>query len=393
MARIKTTHVGSLPRPQDMLSKTLRRQTITPDDLRGYLKDLLDKQLALGITYISNGELPRADYVRETVGRIAGFDAVGTAPLPRDLQELPELSRRFNGRNGLITLNPRAPVQLPACSQPLSYTGEASLRQELDMVVGLFETADQRGPDSNAELFFTAPSPGTVALFMENQYYPSDDEYLEQIAAVLRREYEIIAGYGVQLQVDCPDLAMGRHTRFKDLTDDEFLSRIKTHIHALNHALSGVDPARCRIHVCWGNYPGTHHCDIGLNVIFEHLMKVHSKYISVEASNHRHAHEWTVFQDLEFPQDKVLLPGVIDTSSNVVEHPDLVAQRIVNYARIIGPDRVIASTDCGFASTASATSVSGEVAWLKLAALVEGARRAERTLADTRSTSQTEANQ
>ena len=161
------------------------------------------------------------------------------------------------------------------------------------------------------------------------------------------------------------------------MTDGEFLTRIEANVRALNHALSGIDPAKCRIHVCWGNYPGTHHCDIELNVIFDRIMAVDAKFISLEASNHRHAHEWAVFKDVTFPEDKVLLPGVIDTSSNIVEHPDLGAQRIINYAKIIGPDRVMASTDCGFASTASATSVSGEVAWLKLAALVEGAKRAD----------------
>lgn len=377
MSRIKTTHVGSLPRPQDMLTKALRKQEVTPDDLRGYLNDILHKQLELGITHISNGELPRSDYVSETVKRIAGFGGTGVAPIPRDLEELPELSRRFSGRNGLITLNPKAPIQLPACSEPLSYTGESSLRQELDMLLTLFGAAKQSHPDTSTELFFTSPSPGTVALFMENKHYPSDEAYLESIAEVLKQEYEIIASHGVQLQVDCPDLAMGRHTRYSHLTDGEFLTRMVANVRALNHALSGIDPAKCRIHVCWGNYPGTHHCDIGLNVIFDRIMAVDAKFISLEASNHRHAHEWAVFKDVTFPKDKVLLPGVIDTSSNIVEHPDLVAQRIINYAKIIGPERVMASTDCGFASTASATSVSGEVAWLKLAALVEGAKRAD----------------
>ncbi len=381
MPTIQTTHVGSLPRPQDMLTKTLRKQEITNVDLQGYLQDILTKQLELGITQISNGELPRSDYVSETVQRIAGFGDRCVAPTPQDLEELPELSRRFNGRNGLITLNPRAPVELPACSEPLSYRGEASLREELEMLLSIFQISQQSHPESNAELFFTSPSPGTVALFMDNHYYPSDEAYIEAIAEVLKQEYEVIASHGVRLQIDCPDLAMGRHTRFKHMTDREFSARLDTSVRALNHALSDIDPEQCRVHVCWGNYAGTHHCDVGLNEIFDQIMSVRAKYISLEASNHRHAHEWAVFRDLEFPQDKVLMPGVIDTSSNIVEHPDLVAQRIETYAKILGPERVIASTDCGFASTASATSVSGEVAWLKLAALVEGARRAGANLA------------
>jgi 5-methyltetrahydropteroyltriglutamate--homocysteine methyltransferase len=376
MEVIKTTHVGSLPRPQEMIAKVLRKQEITRNDLRRYLTVIMEKQLSLGITYINNGEMPRLDYVRSTVSRISGFGDTGTAPIPRDLEELPELSSRFGSRNGLITLNPKAPVKLPACSQPLSYTGEASLREELDMMAGVYNDLKQSYPEANSELFFTSPSPGTVAIFMENKYYPTYEEYLEHLAAVLKKEYHIISSYGFHLQIDCPDLAMGRHTRFKHLTDSEFLARIDTNTRVLNQALASVDPARCRVHICWGNYPGTHHCDISLKKIFNHVVAVNAKFISLEASNHRHAHEWTVFNELTFPEDKVLMPGVIDTSSNSVEHPDLVAQRISNFANILGPDRVIGSTDCGFATTASATSVAGEVAWLKLASLVEGARRA-----------------
>jgi 5-methyltetrahydropteroyltriglutamate--homocysteine methyltransferase len=380
MAIIKTTHVGSLPRPHEMMASVLRNQEITRDELRRYLTVIMEKQLSLGITYINNGEMPRLDYVRSTVGRISGFGGTGTAPLPRDLEEMPELASRFSSRNGLITLNPKAPVKLPACSEPLSYTGELSLREELDMMAAVYNELKQSYREANSELFFTSPSPGTVAIFMENKYYPSYEAYLEKLGAVLKEEYDIISSYGFHLQIDCPDLAMGRHTRFKGMTDDEFLARIDTNIRVLNHALASIDPMRCRAHVCWGNYPGTHHCDIGLEKIFNHILAVNAKFVSLEASNHRHAHEWIVFEQLRFPEDKVLMPGVIDTSSNSLEHPDLVADRIFNFANILGPDRVIASTDCGFATTATATSVGGEVAWLKLASLVEGAKRASERL-------------
>lgn len=378
MKVIKTTHVGSLPRPKEMIAKMLRKEEITRDDLRQYLTGVMEKQLRMGISHINNGELPRMDYVRSTVSRISGFGDTGTAPIPRDLEELPELSGRFGRQNGLITLNPKAPVRLPACSQPLSYTGEASLREELDMMASVYNELKQLYPEANSEPFFTSPSPGTVAVFLENKYYPSYEEYLEKIGEVLKQEYDIITSYGFHLQIDCPDLAMGRHTRFKHLTDSEFLARIDTNICVLNKALASADPGRCRVHICWGNYPGTHHCDIGLKKIFNHAVAVNARFISLESSNHRHAHEWTVFEELTFPEDKVLMPGVIDTSSNTVEHPDLVAQRISNFANILGPERVIGSTDCGFATTATASSVSGEVAWLKLGSLVEGAKRASR---------------
>lgn len=375
---IETTHVGSLPRPAEMNSKTLRKLPITNDDLQRYVAAIMKRQMETGITYINNGEIPRDDYVSSTVSRISGFSGTCIAPLPQDLEELPEYSRRFGGRNGLITLNPKAPVRVPACSDQLKYTGATSLKNEIKMMTGIFKELKNEHTDLSSQLFFTSPSPGTVALFMDNTFYPDDDAYLQAIAGVLKQEYEIIAGYGICLQIDCPDLAMGRHTKYKHLKSIDFLKVIDKNVSVLNQALSEIDTSRVRAHICWGNYPGTHHCDIDLREIFDHVMRLDAKFISIESSNHRHGHEWELFEELSFPKDKVLMPGVIDTTSNNVEHPQLVAQRLSNYIRPLGPDRVMASTDCGFASTASAASVSGEVAWLKLASLVEGARIASK---------------
>jgi 5-methyltetrahydropteroyltriglutamate--homocysteine methyltransferase len=378
---IKTTHVGSLPRPSEMVARNLKNEVISRDDLRAYLSQIIERQMALGITYINNGELPRMDYVRSTIQRLSGFFDTGIAPFPHDLEDLPEFSRRFGGRNGLITLNPKAPVKLPACSEKLAYTGEASLREELEMMIGVFNELKQKLPATDAELFFTAPSPGTVALFLENKYYPDYQHYIESIGAVLQQEYEIIDSYGIHLQIDCPDLAMGRHTKFKHLEDREFLEIIECNIAVLNRALFKINQDRIRAHICWGNYSGTHHRDMELDKIFNHVMAINAKYISLESSNHRHAHEWELFNVFHFPDDKTLMPGLIDTTSNTVEHPKLVAHRISNFVKILGPDRVIGSTDCGFASTASATSVSGEIAWLKLKSLVDGAKLASGQLA------------
>jgi len=378
--RIKTTHVGSLPRPGEMNLKLLRKKKIDNKDLHNYVTKIIEEQMILGISWVNNGELPRQDYINSTVKRICGFNDEGTAPIPKDLEELPGYSRKFGGRNGLITLNPKALVKLPACSEKLEYTGEQTLKDEIEMMLNAFNALKKTNPDSESELFFTAPSPGTVALFLEDKFYLNYDEYLENISEVLKKEYEIINSYGISIQIDCPDLAMGRHTRFKDLDDQAFLSIANTNIHFLNRALSNINPDRLRAHVCWGNYPGTHHCDIDLRKIYDIIVKLKAKYISIESCNHRHAHEWEVFKDLSFPEDKVLLPGVIDTTSNTVEHPELVAQRILNFADILGPNRVVASTDCGFASTASAAGVSGEVAWLKLKALVDGAKLADKKL-------------
>ena len=357
-----------------MHAKTLRKLEITKDDLKGYITEIIERQMLLGLSLINNGELPRSDYVSATASRIAGFSDTGIAPIPLDMEQLPEYSRRFGGRNGLITLNPKAPVRLPACNEPLVYTGEDSLRQELEMMVTAFEQLKQKHPNCHAELFFTAPSPGTVALFFENKHYSDYQTYVSALAEVLKHEYDLIADYGIYLQIDCPDLAMGRHTRFRQMKEDQFLSIIDINVAALNEALSSIDEDKLRAHICWGNYAGTHHCDIELEQIFNPIMQLKPKYISLESSNHRHGHEWEVFKNNSFPEEKVLMPGVIDTTSNIVEHPKLVNQRIRNFTNILGSDRVIASTDCGFASTASATSVSGEVAWLKLKSLVEGAQ-------------------
>jgi 5-methyltetrahydropteroyltriglutamate--homocysteine methyltransferase len=370
--KIKTTHVGSLPRPSDMHTKYLKKQEVTDTDLRTYLSEIIGRQIQLGLNFVNNGELPRADYISSTVGRISGFFDSGIAPLPQDLEELPEYSRRFSGRNGLITLNPKAPINLPACSEQLSYIGHESLREELDMMVSVFSEIKEKYPETESELFFTAPSPGTIALFLENKYYPNYETYLQKLADILKQEYEIISSYGIFLQIDCPDLAMGRHTRFKRLEDDQFLMVVENNVAELNNALVNIDKDLCRAHICWGNYPGTHHCDIDLKKIFNRVMKIQAKYISIESSNHRHAHEWEILNNFIFPENKILMPGVIDTTSNNIEHPELVAQRILNFVKFLGPERVIGSTDCGFATTATATSVSGEIAWLKLKSLVHG---------------------
>ncbi len=377
---IKTTHAGSLPRPTAMLARQLKKESITTDELRVYMRELIERQLVLGLSFINNGELPRQDYVHATVQRITGFNETCTAPLPQDLEELPEYSRRFGGKNGLITLNPKAPVVLPACSAELAYNGEESLRQELDMMVEAHQQLQGAFSGDQSQLFFTAPSPGTVALFLENRYYSDDLNYLRHLGDILQKEYEIISSYGIQLQVDCPDLAMGRHTRYKHLDDDGFLAKVEANVEVLNKALEHVPQDRCRVHICWGNYPGTHHCDVALAKIFPRIMKINAGYLSLESCNHRHAHEWQLFKELPFPEDKVLMPGVIDTTSNTIEHPELVADRLLNFAHILGADRVIASTDCGFASTASATGVSGEIAWMKLRSLVDGANLASQRL-------------
>ncbi len=370
---IKTTHVGSLPRPAELIARQMRKETIPPDDVEWYVENVIARQMALGISYINDGEISRGDYISATTARISGFNGTGTAPVPQDMEDVPDYSRRFNARNGLITLNPKAPVKIPACTEDLVYVGKESLRNELARLTTAFQNSRKTHSDYEGELFFTAPSPGTVALFFANNYYPDYQSYLKKLGEILKVEYEIIQSQGIFLQVDCPDLAMGRHTGYKNLDDGQFIEVAEMNAAVLNAALADVEPGRCRAHICWGNYPGPHHCDIELGKILPVVAGLTPRYISLESCNHRHAHEWELFKEVPFPEDKVIMPGVIDTNSSTVEHPELVSRRILNFASVLGPDRVVASTDCGFASTGSASGVSEEVAWLKLGSLVKGA--------------------
>ena len=370
---IMTTHVGSLPRPKEMVTQQLRKEAISEAQIAAYTEEIVARQLHIGLDIINNGELPRSDYTNSTIGRLSGFGGNCVAPIPKDLEELPEYSRKFSGRNGLITLNPKAPIQLPACNAELSYVDDGSLTRELETLVS---THEKQPEFRDSQLFFTAPSPGTIALFLANQYYPDYTRYVEKLGELLQREYEVIASHNVMLQIDCPDLAMGKHTAYKDLGIEEFAALSDINIGVLNASLANIDSTRCRAHICWGNYPGSHHCDIELKHILPGIGKLKPRYISLEACNHRHSHEWELLNASSFPADKVLMPGVIDTNTNIVEHPDLIARRLMDFASVLGDDRVIASTDCGFASTAGAASVASEIAWLKLAALVEGTRRA-----------------
>jgi 5-methyltetrahydropteroyltriglutamate--homocysteine methyltransferase len=226
--------------------------------------------------------------------------------------------------------------------------------------------------------FMNAASPGVISLFLQNDYYPSRDAYLAALADAMAEEYRTIVDAGLDLQLDCPDLALSRHMLFADLSDEEFVKIAGAHVEALNHALAGIDPGRVRVHICWGNYEGPHVCDIPMDRMFSTLMAARARYVLFETSNPRHAHEWQVFRDRagEIPQDKVLVPGVVDTTTNFVEHPEVVAERVGRFAGIVGAERVIAGSDCGFGTFAGFGAVDPEIAWAKLAALAEGTRLA-----------------
>jgi 5-methyltetrahydropteroyltriglutamate--homocysteine methyltransferase len=376
--RILTTHVGSLPRSQAVVDMLQRRENEGATDpaefdavMRQAVADTVKRQVDLGIDVVSDGETSKISYSTYVHDRLAGFSTEGSTETARphlDLAPFPELRRKM-----ALATGPR-PARRVSCIGPVKVKDRTALEHDL---ANMRRAVAAAGP---TDAFLNAASPGVVATFLPNAYYPTHEAYIEAVADAMRDEYEAIVGAGFVLQVDCPDLAMARHTTFQTLTEPEFLKRAQFHVEALNHALAKVPADQVRIHVCWGNYEGPHHYDLDLAKVAGIILGVKARAVSVEAANPRHDHEWAVWKDLRLPDDKILLPGVVDTCTNYVEHPDLVAQRIVRFADVVGRERVIASTDCGFGTFAGYGKIDPEIAWLKLGALVEGAARASKQL-------------
>jgi 5-methyltetrahydropteroyltriglutamate--homocysteine methyltransferase len=376
--RILTTHVGSLPRSGAVVDLLQRREqgvAVDPSDFnavtRNAVADTVKRQVEIGIDVVSDGETSKISYSTYITDRLTGFSTEGPTETARphlDLAPFPEWRRK----SALLT-GPR-PFKRVSCVGPVRGHDRTALQNDLE---NMRRATAAAGP---TEAFLNAASPGVVATFLPNQYYPTHEAYIEDVAAAMRDEYEAIVRAGFVLQVDCPDLAMARHTAFQDLSEADFLKRAQFHVEALNHALAKVPSDRLRIHVCWGNYEGPHTHDVGLAKLANIILGVNAKAFSIEAANPRHEHEWAVWEDVRLPDDRILLPGVVDTSTNYVEHPDLVAQRIVRFAEVVGRERVIASTDCGFGTFAGYGKIDPEIAWLKLGSLVEGAARASKQL-------------
>ena len=365
---VRTTHVGSLPRPADLSALLHAKEHGRVFDENDFaaaadraVAEAVARQLAVGIDVVNDGEMARTGYATYVQDRLSGFS--GDSPSLRfdDLSDFPDYRRRMAEAAGTRRL------RRPLCTGPVEVRDPAPLAREIDRLARcLREAGAERG-------FMNAASPGVIAIFQKNAWYASEDAYLEALAGAMRTEYEAIAAAGLTLQVDCPDLAMGRHVAHARAGDDEFVRHAETLVDVLNAALVDVPPERARMHVCWGNYEGPHHRDIELERIFPVLMKAKPRALSFEAANPRHAHEWTVFRDRRLPEDKILIPGVIDSTTNYVEHPRLVAERIRRFVDLAGADRVIAGADCGFATFAGIGKVDPEIAWFKLAALAEGA--------------------
>ncbi len=374
--RILTTHVGSLPRPQavvDALFAQDRGELTDPRVfdaiIRPAVRDAVQRQREAGIDVVNDGEMSKISYATYIRHRFSGFEE-GEVPraVPADLDEFPTY------RDRLAEVGATPKYKRPVCKGPIAVKDTGPLEADIDRFRAALEGT---GGGSG---FMTAASPGVIAVFQPNEYYSTSQAYLEALAAVLKAEYEAIVGAGFILQVDCPDLAMGRHIRFRDAGEDEFLRQAEAQVEALNYALSDVPAESVRMHLCWGNYEGPHTHDISVEKILPIVFKAKPSAIQFEASNPRHAHEWAIWADTKIPDTKILIPGVIDSVSNFVEHPKLVAQRICQYANIVGRERVMAGTDCGFGTFAGFGKIHPDIGYAKLRALAEGAAIASESL-------------
>lgn len=377
MAKIKTTHVGSLPRTQDVVDLIFARENKQPFDpsqfdttMTSACAETVKRQSEAGIDIVSDGETSKISYATYVKDRYTGFDGDSPRNAPADLKQFPGFLKRLADDGGTPT------YARPMCVGEVKSKGQDELLKDIANLKAGMNACDVD------EGFMNAASPGVISLFLQNDFYPDRTAYLAALSDAMRDEYKTIVDSGLFLQLDCPDLALSRHMLFTDLSDDEFLKIASLHVEALNNALSEIDPSRVRVHICWGNYEGPHICDIDMSKVFSTLMSVNADYILFETSNPRHAHEWTVFRDRvnEIPERKILVPGVIDSTTNFVEHPELVAERIEKFARIVGKERVVAGSDCGFGTFAGFGAVDPDIAYAKLQTLCEGAARASKRI-------------
>ncbi len=372
MSKILTTHVGSLPRTQEVVDFIFAREKEQPYDQAAFdacmtsaVSETVRRQVEAGVDIVSDGETSKISYATYVKDRYTGFDGDSPRNAPADLKEFPTFLQRLADDGGTPT------YARPMCVGEVKSKGQGELEKDIaNLKSAMAEHGVERG-------FMNAASPGVISLFLQNDFYPTREAYLEALANAMKAEYETIVASGLDLQLDCPDLALSRHMLFNDLSDEEFIKIANSHVEALNYALSDVPAEKVRVHICWGNYEGPHICDIPMSKMFDTLMSTKARYVLFETSNPRHGHEWSVFKDRknDIPEDKVLVPGVVDTTTNFVEHPDLVAQRIDRFVDIVGADRVIAGSDCGFGTFAGFGAVDPEIAYAKLSSLSQGAAK------------------
>jgi 5-methyltetrahydropteroyltriglutamate--homocysteine methyltransferase len=372
--RILTTHTGSLPRPSDLVDMVLRRDAKQPVDeeafaarVRSAVAEVVRRQAAIGIGVVNDGEQGKPGYATYMKDRLTGFEGESTPPgVSGEAKDFPEYSVRRAGR---------ASPMRPACNGPIAWKNRDAVRTDIENLKAAVKEVKAE------EVFMTAASPGVVPHFMKDQYYGTEEKYLYALADALKEEYDAVHRAGFVLQVDCPDLCMSRHNRFPDLSTKDFKKIAELHVEALNHALRDIPPDGVRLHMCWGNYEGPHHLDIPLEEIIDVALKANVGALSFEGANPRHEHEWAVFRKFPLPDGLIIIPGVIDSTTNFVEHPELVAQRIVRYAEVVGRQNVIAGTDCGFGTFVRAEpAIDPRIAWAKLKSLADGAAIASEQL-------------
>ena len=369
--RFLTTHTGSLPRPDDLIRAMFAKEEGVPvergalaEKVREAVADVVKKQVAADVDLVNDGEMSKPSYATYVKDRLTGFGGSSNTFVYGDLADFPRLAQRVFGDPG------RSRRRTPACTGAIAVSDPAAPLDDIENLQAALAGTSAAGP------FLSAASPGVISLFFRNEHYPSQEAYLFAIADAMRGEYEAIAKAGIIVQIDCPDLAMGRHIQYADLTLDEFRMRAGLHVAALNHALAAVPPEQARLHLCWGNYEGPHHHDVPIADIIDIVFTARPATISFEAANPRHAHEWTLFERVKLPEGKTIIPGVIESKSNFIEHPELIAQRIARYANLVGRDNVVAGSDCGFGTWVGQAAVDPDVVWAKLAAMAEGARLA-----------------
>jgi 5-methyltetrahydropteroyltriglutamate--homocysteine methyltransferase len=371
--RFLTTHAGSLPRPDDLIRMMYAKEEGVPVDrealaerVRTAVAEVVKKQTDAGVDLVNDGELSKPSYATYIKDRLDGFGGTGNTFVYQDLAEFPKLQQKVFGDPG------RSRRKTPACNGPISVRDPQAPRTDADNLKAAMSQVKSEGG------FMSAASPGVVSLFFRNDHYKDFETYIYAIADAMRDEYETVANAGFVVQFDCPDLGMGRHIQYADLDLKEFRKRITLHIEALNHATRNIPPEKLRLHLCWGNYEGPHHRDVALADVIDIVFQARADGISLEAANPRHAHEYVLFDTVKLPDGKLLIPGVIESKSNFIEHPELIAQRIGRYAERVGRENVIAGSDCGYGTWVGQAAVDPDVVWAKMAAMAEGARLASK---------------
>ena len=375
MGKIKTTHVGSLPRSKklsEILFKKDKNEQFNQDELDKIIEEevnkIVKKQIDIGIDIISDGEMSKISYATYVKDRLHGFSGESERRAPKDLDDFPSYKEKIAKSGGTPTYT------RPCCTADLKIKDTKSLTKDISNLKSALKK------NNHSQAFINSASPGVISNFLPNKFYKNDDDYLQILSKMMKSEYEEITNNDLLLQIDCPDLALARHMTFKNVSDEEFLVRAEKQIECLNEAIKDIDSTKLRIHICWGNYEGPHIHDIGLEKILPIALKANVQTYLIEASNPRHAHEWKVFENIKLPNDKVIVPGVIDSTSNFVEHKELVQNRIIQYSKVIDKEKLMAGSDCGFSTFAGFGNVDENIVYKKFESLVAGAELASNAI-------------